>query len=159
MAQYTRAQFEALYALLATQFPDNTTGLITELIMRTFGKDLSDSFVIKKTDYAPISADTTGATITLNFSNNGTATFFGSASFASPKTIAHSNASNAVRYEFTFEITNIAAVLTFTGYKMSDVRWDAGAGEWTPAETGKYKATAINDGTDWIIDISPSPYV
>lgn len=161
MAIYTRAQFEALYAALATQFPDNTTGLITELIMRVFGKDISDSFVIKKTDYIPISADTSGGTITLNFNNNGTPTFFGSASFATPKTIAHSNDGNGVKYDFMFQITNIDAKLTFpAGYIMSDVRWEAlNPQEWEPAETGKYKATATYDGTNWWLEISASPYV
>ena len=121
----------------------------------------SNDFVIKAKDYAPVSVSTTGATITLNFSNNGTATFFGSASFATPKTIAHSNDTNAVKYVFAFQITNVAAKLTFpAAYIMSDVRWEgSNPQEWEPAEVGKYKATAIYDGTNWWLDISLSPYV
>lgn len=87
MAQYTRAQFEALYAALATQFPDNTTGLITELIMRVFGKDISDSFVNSVDDLqllttasgtdtytvaGSISAYTTGFGIIVKFTNANT---------------------------------------------------------------------------------------
>jgi hypothetical protein len=161
MSQYTRAQFETLYGTAATSFPDNTTGAITELIMRTFGKDLSDSFFNKSTDLTPVSTDTTGATITLNFANNPVRNFFGSASFATAKAIAHSNAGNAVKYDFMFEITNTNAKLTFpAGYIMSDVRWEqTNPQEWEPAETGKYKATATYDGTNWWLEISASPYV
>lgn len=106
-----------------------------------------------------LSVVTTAGTITLNFANKIQRNFAGATSFATPKTVARSNDTNAVRFEFTFEITNVAAVLTFTGYKMSDVRWDATSDEWEPAETGKYKAIATYDGTDWLLDISPSPYV
>lgn len=159
MAQYTRIQFETLYGTAGTSFPDNTTGLITENTVRTFGDDIADSFVNKSTDYTPILVDTTGATITLNFSNNASAIFRGSASFATAKAVARSNDTNAVRFEFAFEITDVAAILTFTGYKMSDVRWNATIDQWEPAETGKYKSVATYDGTDWLLDISPSPYI
>lgn len=154
---------------IVTKFNDATTGLfkagqnrgIGSDDFRTNVEDITDSVVMKSTDFAPISVDTSGATITLNFSNNGTATFFGSASFATPKTIAHSNDGNAVKYDFMFQITNIAAKLTFpAGYIMSDVRWEAvNPQEWEPAETGKYKATATYDGTNWWLEISASPYV
>lgn len=161
MSQYNRAQWEALYGTSGTEFPDNTTGDITESIMRTFGKNAGDTFVMKSTDFAPISVSTSSGTITLNFNNNGTATFFGSASFATAKAIAHSNDSNAVKYDFTFQITDVAAKLTFpAGYVMSDVRWEqTNPQEWEPAETGKYKATATYDGTNWWLEISPNPYV
>lgn len=161
MSQYTRTQLKTLYGSSGTQFPDNTTGLITEPIIRGFGEDLADSLVFKSTDYIPVSVSTAAGTITLNFNNNATANFFGSASFSTPKTIAHSNATNATKYDFTFNITDVAAKLTFpAGYIMSDVRWEnSNAQEWEPAETGKYKATATYDGTNWWLEISASPYV
>jgi hypothetical protein len=51
MAQLSRTAFEILYGTNGSQFPDNTTGLITELIIRTFGKDLSDSFLNNVSDF------------------------------------------------------------------------------------------------------------
>jgi hypothetical protein len=45
MSQYSRTEFKTLYGSSGSQFPDNTTGLITELIMRTFGENLADSFL------------------------------------------------------------------------------------------------------------------
>lgn len=154
---------------IVTKYNDASTGLfkagqnrgIGSDKLRTEVEDLADSVVMKSTDFAPISVDTSGATITLNFNNNGTATFFGSASFATAKAIAHSNDSNAVKYDFTFQITDVAAKLTFpAGYIMSDIRWEAAnPQEWEPAETGKYKATATYDGTNWWLEISASPYV
>jgi hypothetical protein len=50
MSQLSRTNFEAKYGTAGSEFPDNTTGLITELIMRTFGKDLSDSFLSNVND-------------------------------------------------------------------------------------------------------------
>lgn len=154
---------------IITKFNDAATGLFKAGQTRGIGsddqrvltEDISDSFVNKATDFTPVSVSTAGATITLNFSNNGIATFFGSASFATAKAIAHSNDSNAVKYDFTFNITNTNAKLTFpAGYIMSDVRWEqTNPQEWEPAETGKYKATATYDGTNWWLEISPSPYV
>lgn len=107
------------------------------------------------------SLTTTGGTITMNFSDNIIMVFNGQTSFAAAKLIAHSNDSNAMKYDFMFEITNVAAKLTFpAGYIMSDVRWEqTNPQEWEPAETGKYKATATYDGTNWWLEISAAPYV
>lgn len=154
---------------LVTKFNDASTGLfktgqnrgIGSDDMRTLVTDITDSLPNTITDFTPVSVDTTAATITLNFSNNGEATFYGSASFATAKAIAHSNAGNAAKYNFTFEITDVAAKLTFpASYIMSDVRWEgSNPQEWEPAEIGKYKATATYDGTNWWLEISPNPYV
>jgi hypothetical protein len=46
--QYNETNFKALYGTAGTQFPDNTTGLITELIMRVFGTDAADSLLFKQ---------------------------------------------------------------------------------------------------------------
>jgi hypothetical protein len=45
MSQYKKTNWKTLYGSSGTQFPDNTTGAITELIMRTFGESIPDSFV------------------------------------------------------------------------------------------------------------------
>jgi hypothetical protein len=42
--QLDNTAFKAKYGLAGSQFPNNTTGLITELIMRQFGEDMADSF-------------------------------------------------------------------------------------------------------------------
>lgn len=108
-----------------------------------------------------LSVVTTAGTITLNFANKIRRNFAGATSFATPKTIAHSNDSNAVKYSFHFNITDVAAKLTFpAAYIMSDARWEAAnPQEWEPADIGKYKATATYDGTNWWLEISPSPYI
>lgn len=108
-----------------------------------------------------ISVVTTGATITLAFDNKSNPNFIGATSFATAKAIAHSNDTNGVQYVFIFNVTNVAAKLTFpAGYIMSDVRWEAvNPQEWEPAEIGKYKATATYDGTNWWLEISAAPYV
>lgn len=77
MAQYTRAQFEALYGTTGTSFPDNTTGLITELVTRTFGKDLSDSFINSKSDLQLLTTAAGTDTYTVTGSIASYATGFG----------------------------------------------------------------------------------
>jgi hypothetical protein len=154
---------------IVTKFNDASTGIfktgqsrgIGSDDMRTLITDLTDSLFNIITDALPVSADTSGATITLNFSNNAAPTFFGSASFATAKAIAHSNDANGAKYSFHFQITDPDAKLTFpAAYIMSDVRWEAvNPQEWEPADIGKYKATATYDGTNWWLEISASPYV
>ena len=50
MSQLSRTAWEALYGTSGSEFPDNTTGLISELKMRTFGKNASDSIFFKNDD-------------------------------------------------------------------------------------------------------------
>lgn len=152
---------------LVTKFNDATTGLfkagqnrgIGSDDMRTFVTDLADSLFNTITDSLPVTVDTSGPTITLNFANNGSRVFNSDSTLGSPATVGRSNDSNAVYFEWTFIISNVLAVLTFTGFKMSDVRWSPGSEEWEPAETGKYKAVGTHDGSDWLLDISAAPYV
>ncbi len=50
MAQRTETEYGALYGQPSgTEFPDNTTGLITETKMRNFGQDNKDTFLFKDT--------------------------------------------------------------------------------------------------------------
>lgn len=109
-----------------------------------------------------LTVSTTGGTITLNFASEEQRIFVGSASFSGPKTVALSNATNAKRFEFLFQITSVAAVLTFPSEFIgdtADTRWNAGANTWTSDfATGVFRATAIYNGTNWILDISNAPY-
>jgi hypothetical protein len=50
MSQLNKTNFKAKYGSAGSEFPDNTIGAITELIMRTFGEDLTDSFLNKYDD-------------------------------------------------------------------------------------------------------------
>lgn len=101
-----------------------------------------------------LQVDTSGATITLNFNSFANRKFYGSASFAAAKTIALSNSTNAVELTFFFTITNVAAALTFpSSFTMSDPRWNDSSHVWTSIDTGKFKAKAEFDGTDWHMEI------
>jgi hypothetical protein len=57
MAIRTEAEFESLYGLSGTTFPDNSTGDIGEEDARQFGQDIKDSFALK---YAAYLATATG---------------------------------------------------------------------------------------------------
>jgi len=156
MSLRTRTTYKTLYGSSGTTFPDNTTAEISEGDMRTFGEDNADTFVLNS-DLAVTSVSTASSTITLAFASAVKKTFNGSASFAGPKTIAHSNDSLAVELKFLFEITNVAAVLTPpASYLMSDPRFDGT--DWTPLDTGKYKMVGDFDGTNWSVEIL-GPYV
>lgn len=105
-----------------------------------------------------LSVSTAGGTITLNFSDEEQRIFVGNAAFAAAKAVALSNSANAKRFDFIFTITNVSAILTFpASFVMNDVRWDTSSQEWEPDQTGTFKASAIFDGTNWIMDIS-QPY-
>jgi hypothetical protein len=54
----TRAAYEALYGTSGSEFPDNTTALITEGKMRTFGQNTSESFWNKATDFQSLTTST-----------------------------------------------------------------------------------------------------
>jgi hypothetical protein len=59
MASRTIAAFKALFGSSGSEFPDNTTGLITEAKVRAQGEDIADSFY-NKTDDAIASITTPG---------------------------------------------------------------------------------------------------
>lgn len=95
---------------------------------------------------------TAGATITLNMDSKVQKIHVGSASFSNPKTLAMSNTTNALDFIFIFEITDLAAVLTFPADWISDdFNFDGTA--WTPGEIGKYKMGGPFDGTNWHVSI------
>lgn len=122
-----------------------------------------------------LSVVTTAGTITLSFlvaaivSGGGTFSairriFLGATSFAGPKTIALAASTESKIFDFYFQITNVAAVLTLPdSFILSDpLRWDPttpGSKTWSPLKIGKYKMHAVFDGTSWWCDISTDTYV
>lgn len=101
--------------------------------------------------------DTTGGTVTLDFANKIERMFIGSASFATSKTIALSNDTNALVLNMVFTITNVAGTVVFpTTFTMqtTDSRWTDGSHTFTPAVTGKYEFSAVWDGTDWNLKVT-----
>ncbi len=107
-----------------------------------------------------IEVDTSGD-ITLDFEGNAIVYFTGDASFAGAKNVTLDNETASNEFYFEFEITNVAAVLTFPNdFFMADVRWDSGAKTWTPLDTGVYRAHAFkNFASAWRLEISQAPYV
>lgn len=105
--------------------------------------------------------DVSGGTITLDFEGEKERMFVGSASFGTPKTIALDNEENALCMNFKFNLSNVAAVLTFpTSFSMQtldSVRWNDGAHTFTPASTGLHVFSATFDGTDWHL-IASGPF-
>lgn len=95
---------------------------------------------------------TAGGTITLDMNSQIQRLFVGSASFSTPKTLAISNATNALVFNFHFQITDIAATLTLpSGWLMSDALFASNV--WTPVTTGLYELGGSFDGTNWKIKI------
>ncbi len=162
MAELSKADYEGKYNHPSTGlFKDNTTNDIEAEDVRAEVEDTSDSFVNRIDEMDIFSVDTTGATLTLDFGSGVLAyskRFFGSASFATPKTIALGNNTNANHFTFIFTITDVAATLTFpSGFKSSDSRFSSLV--FTSLETGTFKMTADYDGTSWYCDFSALPYV
>lgn len=111
---------------------------------------------------------TAGGTLTLSFLVSATVLggsahsaikriFIGDNSFAAAKALALANATESKEFDFYFQITNVAAVLTLPDiFIMADSRWDPstpGSKTWTATEVGKYKMHAVFDGTNWWCEI------
>lgn len=162
MAELSRLDYENKYNNATTGlFKDNTTEDIEAVDVRAEVEDTADSFVNRIDEMALFSVDTTGATIFLTFGNGVLAyqrRFAGSASFATPKTIDLSFNTNANYFSFIFNITDVAATLTFDAtFISSDPRWASLT--FTSLETGIFKAVAYKSGPNWLVDFSPLPYV
>lgn len=162
MAELSKADYEGKYNHASTGlFKDNITEDIEAVDVRAEVTDTANSFVNRLDEMARVSASTAGATITLTFGAGVlayTRRFYGSASFATPKTIALADNTNANHFTFIFTITDVAATLTFpAAFKSSDSRFASLV--FTSLETGTFKAVADYDGTSWYVDFSPLPYV
>jgi hypothetical protein len=100
---------------------------------------------------------TASGTITLDMNSQIQRSFVGSATFAAAKILALSNTTNSLFFNFIFEITNIAAIITMpSDFLMSDANWDGT--DWTPSQTGKYELGGSFDDTNnvWCVKISGS---
>lgn len=157
MSKLTKAQFLEKYAIL---FADNSTRNITESVMRSFCQDLADSTEFSFGSELDIElVVTSGSSINFDFGSGYQSIFVGISSFSTPKTITFSNTTNAKRFEFIIENSSVDAVITFpSSVIMNDIRWDEDLKQWYPDDIGVYKGAAIFDGTNWILDMSQSPY-
>ena len=117
-----------------------------------FRTKLNENFNEVYVDSAIVS--TSGSTITLDMALKTARQFIGSAVIATPKSIVTSNDTNANVYDFHFEISNIAGVLTFDDSIMADLNWNVATKEWTPPSIGKYEGGATWDGTSWKLKIN-----
>jgi len=164
MAELSKSDYENKYNNGTTGlFKDNITEDIEAVDVRAEVEDTADSFVNRLDEMALFSVDTTGATITLTFGNGVLAyqrRFRGSASFSTPKTIALAFNTNANHFTFIFEITDVAATLTFpSGFLSNDAfsRWSSLV--FTSLETGIFKVTGDLYGSSWILEFSTLPAV
>jgi hypothetical protein len=100
---------------------------------------------------------TAGGTITLDMNSQKERIHVGTASFATAKTVAMSNTTNALVFSFKIEVTDVAAVLTMPAdWTLTVGTWDGA--DWTPPATGKYKFVGTWDGSEWAVDVNTSPY-
>lgn len=109
-----------------------------------------------------VSVTTTGGTITLDFNSgdNDDAVekmFIGSNTWATSKTLAFSNSSGKLVFNFHFEVTNVAGEIVcstcIAAASAVSGTWDSGTDTWTPTETGKYEMGGTWDGSAWKIKI------
>jgi hypothetical protein len=99
------------------------------------------------------STSTSGSTITLDMNSASQRMFYGSATFSTPKTITLSNTTGALVFNFIFEVTDVAAVLTMPAtFLMTDANFDGT--DWSPLLTGKYEMGGSWDGTNWYVKIA-----
>ena len=96
--------------------------------------------------------------IVLNFDSRKVRKFVSTTTFAAPKTITVTNDTNKGHFDYTFTITDVAAVLTCPStFKMSDVR--KAGNDITLNDVGRYKMIGDWDGTNWNVELTQSPYV
>lgn len=101
------------------------------------------------------SASTAGGTITLDMNSQIQRSHVGSASFSGPKTLALSNTTNSLFFNFFFEVTSVLGVITMpSDFLMSTIDFDGSA--WTPPNTGLYElGGSFNDTSNmWYVKIA-----
>jgi hypothetical protein len=97
--------------------------------------------------------DTTGDTITLDFESKIYGNFSGSATFAAPREVVRTNQTNALKFDFMFEVTDVDVPIDFG----ADTRSTSALfvdGVFTPQDVGLYKVTGTRygPGGNWILD-------
>jgi hypothetical protein len=150
-ASFTAADFNATSGNISIDYTNgqaasaSNKGFLTSTDWSTFNRNVLDQ----------TTSSTASGTITLDLNNQIQRIFVGSATFATSKTMALSNSTNALVFNFHFEVTNVAATLVFPStWLMSDTNFNTGSDTWTPPSTGKYEMGGTYDGTNWKIKIS-----
>jgi hypothetical protein len=106
-----------------------------------------------------VTTSVAGGTITLDMNSQIQRSHVGSATFATAKAIALSNTTNSMFFNFFFEVTNVAAVLTVpSDWLMSTDDFDGT--DWTPPATGKYEIGGSFDDLNnvWYVKLA-GPFV
>lgn len=101
---------------------------------------------------------TTGGTITLPLSNVSVGLWRGQNSFATAKAISLTDDSNGALFEFTFEITNVAATLDFGSgsvFQSTDTRFNTGTQVLTLTAIGTYTVVGRMIGSNWWLEVVP----
>ncbi len=130
------------------------TGDVTGSGTGSFATSISGKYVIDQA-----SPSTAGGTITLDMNSQIQRSFVGSASFSGVKTIAMSNTTNSMFFNFIFEVTNVAAVITVPAdWLMSSDDFDGA--DWTPPEIGKYELGGSYDDVNnvWYVKINSDSF-
>jgi hypothetical protein len=129
-------------------------GFTVALGTSTITGSLPEANLTAKYIFDQNTVSTASGTVTLDMNSQLQRMFVGSATFASSKTIAFSNATNALVFNFQFEVTNVAGTLVFpSSVMMSDINWNAGTDTWTPPSIGLYECGGSYDGTNWKVKI------
>jgi hypothetical protein len=116
--------------------------------------DLNSALNGKEPTLTSASASTAGGTITLDMNSLTQRMFVGSASFATAKTLALSNATNALVFNFHFEVTDLAATIECPStFKMGGPQWNSSTKIWTPPAVGLFEMGGSYDGTNWKVKI------
>lgn len=97
---------------------------------------------------------TAGSTVTLDMNSQIVRTHVGSAPFSTPKTYAISNTTNSLSFQFTFTITDVAAVITVPSdwAFAPSAAWDGT--DYTFSSTGTFVFGGDWDGTNWNIKVA-----
>jgi hypothetical protein len=119
-------------------------------------KSLIASYQLVASEGGLITIDPTSG-IALDFDNKRILKFVSTATFAVPKTITVPNSAAGKHFDYTFTITDVAAVITVpVTFKLSDVRKIGN--DITLLDVGRYKMVGDWDGTNWNIELTQSPY-
>lgn len=108
-------------------------------------------------DFKQVIVSTTGSTITLAISSKESAHFWGSATFATPKTITITGDSRATEFTFVFDITSLAATLDFGPNARVASSNTVGifiGGVFTAFDVGLHMVKAEKYGGLWLLNFS-----
>ena len=151
MAQLTETQFETLYGTSGTQFPNNTTGLITEAVMRAFGQAIADSLSFGRAASAEV--DATNDPMVLSFSSNSDMVFTGSEAIDGDREIQLSGDTNAKKFDFIYEVDDAHAFEMPVTFAFSDPNFNASTNTYQHTGAGFYRLSGIWSGVLWICEV------